>query len=222
MARTLAVAFAIVLLAGEAAWADCTPAAANNVTATCTGTTTNQAGGAPGTSAGTAGYGTGGATGVTVNVIDGSLSGINYGVFVGDGTVTNSRASITGGLNGIFADRLCRCHQFRQHHRHHGDGIYAFTNATVTNNAGASIAGGQPELYAITGFADVTNSGSITGTNGDGILASTNATVTNNAGASIAGGFSGIFARLVLPMSPIPAASPAPSAPAFTPTPMRR
>jgi hypothetical protein len=41
-ARSLAAAFAIVLLAGEAAWAECTPAAANDVTAICTGTTTNQ------------------------------------------------------------------------------------------------------------------------------------------------------------------------------------
>ena len=148
-ARTLAVAFAIVLLAGEAAWADCTPAAANNVTATCTGTTTNQGGGAPGTSAGSTGYGTGGATGVTVNVIGGSLSGTNYGILVGDGTVTNN-ASITGIIR---------------------DGINAQTNATVTNNAGASITGGLNGIVANTGFANVTNSGSITGTSGDGIFA---------------------------------------------------
>src|SRR5258708_13176936 len=64
----LAMALAIVLLAGEAAWADCTPASANNVTATCSGTTTNQGGGAPGTSAGTNGYGTGTETGVSVTV----------------------------------------------------------------------------------------------------------------------------------------------------------
>jgi hypothetical protein len=42
--RSLAVAFALALLAGRAAHADCTPAAANGVTATCTGTTTNQGG----------------------------------------------------------------------------------------------------------------------------------------------------------------------------------
>ena len=99
------MAFAIVLLAGEAAWADCTPAAANNVTATCTGTTTNQGGGAPGTSAGSTGYGNGGATGVTVNVIGGSLSGTIYGILVGDGTVTNN-ASITGGSLTEFSPTL--------------------------------------------------------------------------------------------------------------------
>jgi hypothetical protein len=53
----LAMALAIVLLAGEAARADCTPASANNVTATCTGITTNQGNGAPGTSASIDGYG---------------------------------------------------------------------------------------------------------------------------------------------------------------------
>ncbi len=76
-----------------------------------------------------------------------------------------------------------------------GDGIFAFTNATVTNNAGATITG-LSGIYAVTGFADVTNSGHITGTSGNGIFASTNATVTNDAGASIAGGFSGISVRL--------------------------
>jgi hypothetical protein len=107
-ARIVTVALAIVLLAGEAAQAGCTPASANNVTATCTGTTTNQGGGA--------------------------------------------------------------------------DGIYAGTNATVTNNAGASITGGRSGIFANAGFADVINSGRITGTAMFGIFAQTDATVTNNAG----------------------------------------
>jgi len=67
LARSLALAVAIVLFGGEAAWADCTPASANNVTATCSGITTDQGGGAPGTSAGADGYGTGTETGVTVH-----------------------------------------------------------------------------------------------------------------------------------------------------------
>ena len=64
----------------------------------------------------------------------------------------------------------------------------------MTNNAGASIAGGQYGILAGSGFADVTNSGSITGTTDAGIFAGTNATVTNHAGASIAGGSFGIRA----------------------------
>ncbi|MCK1386417.1 hypothetical protein [Bradyrhizobium sp. 21] len=48
------------LLAGQSARADCTPQAAgqSNLIATCTGTTINQGGGAPGTSVGANGYGT--------------------------------------------------------------------------------------------------------------------------------------------------------------------
>ncbi|MDB5564548.1 MAG: outer rane autotransporter barrel domain protein [Tardiphaga sp.] len=100
-ARSLAVAFALVLLAGEAARADCTPASANNVTTTCTGTTTNQGGGAPGTSAGTNGYGTGVETGVTVNAISGSLSGTNNGVFLGGGSTVFNAGTISGGTAAI-------------------------------------------------------------------------------------------------------------------------
>ncbi len=65
--RSLAMALGL-LLADTAAHADCTPASTNNVTATCTGITTNQGGGAPGSSASVIGYGTGVETGVTVNV----------------------------------------------------------------------------------------------------------------------------------------------------------
>src|SRR5258708_25140849 len=67
-ARTLAIALATVMLASEAAWADCTPASANNVTATCTRTTTTQRRRAPGTSAGTNGYGPTTHTGLNLNV----------------------------------------------------------------------------------------------------------------------------------------------------------
>jgi len=55
----LAVAPAMLLLGGRTAKADCTPAAADNVIATCSGLTNNQGSGAPGTSLGSAGYGSG-------------------------------------------------------------------------------------------------------------------------------------------------------------------
>ena len=64
----------------------------------------------------------------------------------------------------------------------------------MTNNAGATISS-LNGIYAIVGYADVTNSGHITGASGVAIHAGTNATVTNNAGASITGGFSGIFVQ---------------------------
>jgi hypothetical protein len=105
-AQTVVLALAMMLLAGEAQ-AACTPASANNVTATCSGTTTNQGGGAPGASAGADGYGTGVTTGITVNVTAGAgntVTGNNIGVYVGAGTVTNNAgASITGGNSGIVA-----------------------------------------------------------------------------------------------------------------------
>jgi uncharacterized protein with beta-barrel porin domain len=108
-ARSLAAAFAILPLAGEAAWADCTPAAANNVTATCTGTTTNQGAGAPGTSADPngAGYGTGVETGVTVTVASGAantVTGNQVGIFLGDGTVINNVGASIAGRVGIVAN----------------------------------------------------------------------------------------------------------------------
>jgi uncharacterized protein with beta-barrel porin domain len=198
-ARSLAAAIAIVLLAGEAARAACTPAAADGESVICTGTTTNQGGGAPGTSATTTGYGTGVETGTTVNVASGAtntVTGNDFGIFLGDATVINNAgASITGGVHGIvaatgFADvtnsgSITGVTQF---------GIFANTNATVINNVGASITGSQRGVFALNGSADVTNSGSVTGIAEFGIVANTNATVINNAGASITGGHEGILA----------------------------
>ena len=87
------VVLGVVATASEVR-ADCAPAAANNVTATCSGTTTNQGAGAPGTSVDPSGYGygTGVETGVTVNVVAGSgntVTGTNVGIYLGDATVTN-------------------------------------------------------------------------------------------------------------------------------------
>ena|SRR5258708_788264 len=84
--RAVWLATSALLMASGSAKADCAPQAASNVTATCTGATTNQAGGAPGTSGGTAGYGTGTETGVTVNVVAGSgntVTGNTAGIYLG-------------------------------------------------------------------------------------------------------------------------------------------
>ena len=86
-------------------------AGGRNVTATCTGATTNQGGGLPGSTTGNDGYGTGVETGVTVNVVGGAsntISGNTNGIFLGDATVTNcAGASIAGGVNGINAVNGC-------------------------------------------------------------------------------------------------------------------
>jgi autotransporter-associated beta strand protein len=143
-ARSLAIALAIMLLAGEAARADCTPTSANGVTATCSGTTINQAGGAPGSSAGVDGYGTGVELGVTVTVDkNASVTGNNRGIFLGSGgSVTNS-GSITGiGLYGIRGP-----------------------DVAVINNVGASITGGDTGIFAVASGASVFNAGTISGGN---------------------------------------------------------
>src|SRR3954447_3356983 len=146
-AASLAMASALALFAGERAWAGCTPAAGNNVTATCTGTTSNQAGGAPGTSAGSNGYGTAVETGVTVNVgISATVSGTgspvdSAGISIGSGTVnTSNGATVTGDRFGIRAD-----------------------TGTINNNAGATISG-PTGIEIVNGGSSVFNAGTINGT----------------------------------------------------------
>ena len=184
---------ALLIGASSAASADCTPQSADGVTATCTGTTLNQGGGAPGTSTDSYGYGTLVESGITVNVAAGAantVTGTDNGIAVGDGTVTNGAgASITGGSYGVLANvGAIDVTNSGSITGTAGSGIFARTGATVTNNAGASITGGSFGIVANTGAANVTNSGSITGTSDTGIYADANVTVTNNAGASITGG----------------------------------
>src|ERR1700744_368279 len=102
--------------------ADCTPAAGNNVTATCIGITINQGANAPPSTAATDGYGSGSETGLTVNVSGGaSGTGTNNGINASDGTVTTATgATITGQT---------------------GEGINFNNFGKVTNSAGASITG---------------------------------------------------------------------------------
>jgi autotransporter-associated beta strand protein len=193
-ARCLAAAMAIALVSGEAAWADCSPASANNVTATCTGTTLNQGGGAPGTSADPNGYGygTGTETGVTVTVdSNATVTGTIRGINVGDGTVTVDTAGT------VSAGTAIRANTGSIDVTNSGsitigtggsDAIYANTDATVTNNAGAAIAGGAlSAIRAGTGSVTLNNSGSITnyGRIFADVYGSDNVTVTNNAGATL-------------------------------------
>ena len=177
-AGALGVAFSGALFAAPA-WAACTPAAANDVTATCTGTTSGQGGGAPGTSASFEGYGTGFETGVTVTVASGAantVTGGNRGIYVGDGTVINNAgAGIAGDISGIWANSGGTIN------------VTNFGNIAGTGNGGIGI-------YA-QGTADVTNSGHITG-GFFGMLA-TNVTVTNNTGGIIQGNNSGILGGIV-------------------------
>ena len=151
-AQSVIAALAIVLLAGEAARADCAPQAANGVTATCTGTTTNQGGGAPGSSAGSDGYGTGAETGVTVTVDNNaSVTGTNRGINLVDATVINNTgAFITGGQYGIFTS---------------GGGSSVFNAGTISGSVAAiQFAGGGNTLTLAPGSVI---SGNVLGTGND-------------------------------------------------------
>jgi len=165
--------------------ADCTPAAANNVTATCTGTTNNQGANPPPSSAGVDGYGTGVETGVTVNVSNGaSVTGTNNGINVGSGTVNNGTgATISGGNNGIIAETGNATVVNSGAISGSALAIDSLGNATVTNNAGATIIGSGGILT--NNAADVTNFGAITGTSTFAISGNTAVTINNAAGATI-------------------------------------
>jgi uncharacterized protein with beta-barrel porin domain len=191
-----AAVLALLIAQVSAARADCTPAAASNITANCTGATTNQGGGAPGSSAGGDGYGSGGQTGITVIVAGGagnSVAGTNSGIRISDGTVTNNAgASITGGSTGIRAPTGLTLNNFGAITGTSSFGISAGGATSVTNNAGASITGGDNGIVA--GNLVISNSGSVVGVTGNGIISTGAVTLTNTDTGSITGGSTGIAA----------------------------
>jgi uncharacterized protein with beta-barrel porin domain len=158
-----------MLPAATSAWADCTPASADNVIATCTGTTFNQGGGAPGSNGGTDGYGTGAETNATVTVnANAFVTGTNNGIFLSSGTViVGTGAAVTGIANwGVAASATANV-------TNSGSivgnlfGVATGTNATVTNNIGGVIsASGVGDGIFAAGSANVINFGTITGGNG--------------------------------------------------------
>jgi hypothetical protein len=141
----------------------------NNVTVTCTGTTTN--------ANGTNGYGTGsigafgGDTGNTYNIVSGaSVSGTNNGlVFFTSGTVNNS-GTITGAGTG-------------------GSGVLGEVVGTVNNSGVISATGGFAGIF-ILGTGTANNSGSISG--GKIGVEMQNGEVVNTSTGSITGGTDGV------------------------------
>jgi len=184
------------MLTSQPGWAACSPASANNVTATCTGTTVNQGSGAPGTSAGTDGYGLGVETGITVNVTDGAtVSGTGgafpTGILVSTGTINNGVGStVIGSRTGINFDSATLTN-FGAITGTSQTGILVNVGATITNQASGTITGGQYAIGGGTGTTSVANYGTITGLTAWGISGTT-ITVTNYAGASITGPSFGI------------------------------
>jgi outer membrane autotransporter protein len=160
-----AIAVAGFLASGAPAYAVCTPAAADGVTATCTGTTINQNA--------TNGYGTGNEFTLNTTVVQGAtVTGTDRGIDFSGGSATNF-GSITGGVAGIGTTIL----------------IGSGNSPTVTNFG--TITGSSYGIFAANNVT-VTNSGTITG-GSYGIFAANNATVTNS--GTIAGANSGVFAE---------------------------
>jgi hypothetical protein len=159
-----AIGFFVSFAYGGPAFADCSPAAANNVIATCTGMTTTQ-------------YGTGAETDVTITVSPGASLAVStstntdaISVYVESVTAYNygsvtTTASGGGGAYGIAASR----------------------SATVTNSGTVTttgVGGIVAGVFAITS-ATVNNSGTITTTSiapgvTFGVFAGTSALVTNS------------------------------------------
>lgn len=173
-------ALAALPLLSRPAEAACSPAAASNVSATCTGATTDQ--NAP------YGYGAATADNLAVTVVQGaSVTGTSYGITFNTGTVVNS-GTITG-----TNDR----------------GVYGASSAIVTNygtisgfaGVDAGLVGAVTNYGTITGTASdgvsgrnitVVNAGTITGLGFDGVYASGTSTVINS--GSITGAASGVYA----------------------------
>jgi len=204
----ISTAVAALLMGSAAARAACDPAAADNVTAICTGTTINQGTGAPGTSLDVNGYGSVLVGNLNVTIVPGAtVAGANAGINADSATVANS-GTVTGDSAGISANTVAVTNSGTITGGDYGirantanvtnsgsitgaafSGVYTDNTATVTNSG--SITGSDYGIRATT--ANVTNSGTIIG-GGRGISADT-ATVANS--GNISGGFYGIYATTI-------------------------
>jgi hypothetical protein len=79
-------------------------------------------------------------------------------------------ASVTGTLNGL-----------------------RFSDAVVSNGAGAVITGASDGISSMPGFASITNSGSIFGTTGTGVRMERDLALLNNATGIIGGAINGVY-----------------------------
>lgn len=188
MGFLVSTAFATVLMAGQAARAACNPAAANNVTATCTGITINQGTGAPGTSLEVIGYGNSFLDNLNVTIVPGAtVTGSVAGISANTATVANS-GTVTGVSTAIYGANTATLTVINS-------GTIAASSfgilvGTVNVTNSGAITGGDTGIYAE--IANVTNSGAIKGTGNSGIWATT-ATVLNS--GSISGRDYGIQAN---------------------------
>ena len=184
-ATSIAATAILVLLASAApAHAVCTPAAGDNVTATCTGTTNNQ--NTP------YGYGQRSAINLNTTVVQGAtVTGTNNGITFTTGSVTNAGAVTGTAFSGVFAvtsPTVTNSGTITGGNY----GVNTLGSTTVTNSG--SITGGNGGIVAFGGSATVTNSGTISGPNSGGINANTDVTVTNS--GVVTGGIFGTTATV--------------------------
>ena len=160
----------LVLSPLNAAYAACDPAAANNVTATCTGVTVNQNG--------LNGYGTGGETNLNVTVVSGaSVTGTLGGIAISSGTIINFGTVGTIGGAGNFGVLINSSGNVINFGTITG-GAQGVTGGTFNVANSGTITGFAQGIFAL-GTLNVSNSGTITGF-GSGISTATTASVTNS------------------------------------------
>jgi|GEM_PF-3113938 len=190
-----------VLLVWDAhtAWAACSPAAANSVIATCTGTILSQ-------------YGTGAQTNGTIQVTAGAafnVGGNNYALSFGSLTTVDNYGTIAVAPSANVAGAAISANSEAAMVNNYAgaaitaiasgtgsaSGLKAGTTASVANDSSASISGstnGSGTAYGVQAVAGATtvrsNAGNISasalGANGaaNGVLAGTDATVSSNTG----------------------------------------
>ena len=185
--------------------ADCAPAAADGVTAVCSGETVDQ--NAPN------GFGTGIENGVTVEVRSGaSVTGTNGGIFLGSDTTLDNAGSITGVEAAVVAEgSLDMVSSGTVSAAKFGVAAGTLTSLTNTGTISAGGIGVLPDLVVsltnagtISGgstgiradaILHLSNSGTITG--GDvGISVDDNVSLTND--GSISGGSDGVTAGTIV------------------------
>lgn len=184
-AAFFAVSFMAPMVArAPGALADCTPAAADNVVATCTGATVGQGAGAPGTNIDVSGYGSGTQANVSVTVVQGaSVTGIipqsaslgGGGIYLGGSapsTITNAGLIQSSVANSIVLD----------------------AGGTVTNQSTGRVISIFNGLTIRSATGSVTNFGAISsGVSYNAVSLENGGAVTNNAGGSINGGSNGVL-----------------------------
>jgi uncharacterized protein with beta-barrel porin domain len=212
-------AFMAVILASEAAQAACTPsapdAAANSVTAICTGLTDGQGDNAVGSTGDPFGYGHPLVNNLALEVTQGAtVRGSDVGLSFNNGTVINAGVIEGTNITGIYADQSATVTNYGTIFGAH-TGFVAFKTGIV-NNYG-SIEGADEGVTATTVIlnnsgsikgnlavvgADVTiaNSGMIEG-NDYAVWGNADANVTNSAAGTIVGTTFGVAANNILTLT---------------------